>query len=217
MEHFILNYSWFVLNYVFKYFGVNPCEKDEFNDLKPTSFCRYWFRYFCTHILFLCGYIGSMFAMCFIESTPKMFEEAWRQTIAKSTITAISLITFWITLLCLNFFLVPKLRQFSKALVGIQIFFRQNSILDKSMIKTQVKEFYWIITPNFFLALFGNLFLIIGVSYQLKAKLNLSTICLSTHVISAFLLLCMLYVPVWYFVLVYKELTILLGTSSFTS
>ena len=88
MEHFILNYSWFVLNYVFRYFGVNPCEKDEFDNLKPTSFCRYWFRYFFTHILVLSGYIGSIFAMCFIESTPKMFEEAWREAIARSTITA---------------------------------------------------------------------------------------------------------------------------------
>ena len=211
MEHFILNYTWFVLNYIFRFFGINPLGKDEFGDLKPTSFCHYWFRFFCTHMLLLSGYIGSFIVMGFIESTPELFEEAWRQTIAKSTITAISCITFWFILYCLNFILVPKLRPFAKALVGLQEYFKQNSILDKSMITNQMKKFYWTMTPNFLLALLGNLFLIIGVTCQLKAKLNLSSLCISIHVSSAFLLLCMLYVPVWYFILVYKELTILLG------
>ena len=152
-----------------------------------------------------------MFLMCFIESTPELFKEAWGQTIGKSTMTAIACIAIWFILYCLNFILVPKLRPFAKALVALQEYFRQNSILDKSMIKNQMKKFYWFITPAMLMALLGSLFLIIGVVYQLKAKLNLSTLSISGHVSSAVLLLCMLYIPVWYFILVYKELTILLG------
>ena len=94
MELFILNYTWFVLHYIFRYLGVNPCEKDEFGKLKPTSACRYWMRFVCTNILVLVIFTGSFLYQVFVETSPEEFIKEYRKTLATSTTTIIVLILF---------------------------------------------------------------------------------------------------------------------------
>ena len=135
MELFILNYTWFVLHYIFRYLGVNPCEKDEFGKLKPTSACRYWMRFVCTNILVLVIFTGSFLYQVFVETSPEEFIKEYRKTLATSTTTIIVLILFNTIIISLSFICGSKLRSFTKALSGIQEYFRQNSIiLDQSKI-----------------------------------------------------------------------------------
>ena len=135
MELFILNYTWFVLHYIFRYLGVNPCEKDEFGKLKPTSACRYWMRFVCTNILVLVIFTGSFLYQVFVETSPGEFIKEYRKTLATSTTTIIVLTLFNTIIISLSFICGSKLRSFTKALSGIQEYFRQNSIiLDQSKI-----------------------------------------------------------------------------------
>ena len=89
MELFSLNYTWFVLHYIFRYLGVNPCEKDEFDNLKPTSACRYWMRFICTNSLVLIIFGGSFLYQVFVETTPEEFGKAYQQTFATTLLRSV--------------------------------------------------------------------------------------------------------------------------------
>ena len=211
MELFSLNYTWFVLHYIFRYLGVNPCEKDEFDNLKPTSACCYWTRFICTNSLVLIIFAGSFLYQIFVETTPEEFGKAYRQTLATSTTTIIVLILFNSIIISLSFICSSKLRSFIKALSSIQEYFQQNSILDKSKIKQKLMAFYWTMIPYILLTILSMFLFATGVMYQLKSILNFSTLWTNITIGSCSLFLCMMQVPAFYFVFIYKELTILLG------
>ena len=70
MEPFILRYTWFALNYIFKNLGFHLLQKEGECGLKPTSTCRFWLRLICTYAVVDLLFASTYCYIVIVETTP---------------------------------------------------------------------------------------------------------------------------------------------------
>ena len=137
MEPFILRYTWFVLNYIFKTFGLDLLQKEGGGNLKPTSTCRFWLRLVCTYVGIDLLYASTCCYIVILETTPEDFMTALKEKIFNSkTNTAVFLCNYFLVSIH-TFFIIFKLRILSRGLVRIQDYYQKYALIDEQATKTQ--------------------------------------------------------------------------------
>ena len=207
MKQFILSYTWFALNTIFKYSGLDLLRRDGDNGLKPSSACRFWTRLVCTHLVILSGAIASFCYIVYFETTPDNLMKNTKEKVFTSVTTTFAMCSQPVWMSGLNFIIVPKMRFLSKKMVGIQEYFNQYALIDEQLTKKCLKEFLWKAFPYMAIMFIGY-----SVACVTALALGLSDLKVSTFWSGIFMAwaILMFYVyltPVWYFVFIYIEVS----------
>ena len=148
MEKFILKYTWFVLNYLFKTLGLDLLKKDGKGGLKQTSACRFWLRWTCTNAVISSSIAITWCYILIVETNIEDFISAMNEKLYKPELNIYASISNFTMLFGLTIIGIFKLRTLSGGLVGIQDYFKQNALIDEQATKKGVKIFFIIIFPN---------------------------------------------------------------------
>ena len=212
MEQFILCYTWFALNNILKYCGLDLLKRDGFSGLQPSSACRFWTRLVCTYVVLFSGTIGTTFYILNFETTPENFVRALKEKVYTSPTTtfAISSQGFWaFGMSCIA---ISKLRFMSKRLVGIQDYFNHYALKDKDVTKKTMKEFLLKIFPFFVIMFIGWSFVQISIGALIFPDMNVSSFWAGLWIMWLILLLLISFNPIWYFVFIYIEVSFCFNT-----
>ena len=209
MKQFILSYTWFALNTIFKYSGLDLLSRDGDTGLKLSSACRFWTRLVCTHLVILSSMIATFCYIVYFETTPDNLMKNAKEKLFTSVTTTFAICsqTFW--MFGINFIGVSKIRFLSTKLALIQDYFNQYALIDDQLTKKYVKEFIWKAFPYMAIMIIG-----FTVALMSSIALGLSDLKVSTFwsgiLITLTTLMFLVYLtPVWYFVFMYIEVCFL--------
>ena len=205
MKQFIFSYTWFALNTIFKYSGLDLLRRDGDTGLKTSSACRFWTRLICTYVVILSGWIATICYIVNFETTPEKFMNA-SEKVYNSVTTSLALIyqAFW----CLGICSIgtSKLRFLSKGLTDIQDYFNQYALMD--LTNTYTKGFLWKTFPFLVIMLIGYSLVQISIGTLVFSDLNVSSFWTVLWIILNTLLMMIALNPVWYFVFMYIEVSL---------
>ena len=208
MKQFILSYTWFALNTIFKYSGLDLLSRDGDTRLKLSSACRFWTRLVCTHLVVLSGMIATFCYIVYFETTPENLMKNAMEKVFTSVTTTFAMCSqnFW--MLGLNFIGVTKMRCLSKKLVGIQEYFNQYALIDEQLTKKCLKEFLWKASPYMAIMFIGYSVACMTSFALLMSDLKVSTFWIGILVTCGILVFFVYLSPIWYFVFMYTEVSL---------
>ena len=114
MEQFILKYTWFALNYLFKNLGLDLLRRDGYGGLKPTSAWSFWLRFVCTNVALIFVIIAIHCYILIVEITSEDFMAALKEQIYNSVTTTFAMLSNVFSFSGLSFIGIFKLRNLSK-------------------------------------------------------------------------------------------------------
>ena len=208
MEKFILKYTWFVLNYLFKTLGLDLLKKDGKGGLKQTSACRFWLRWTCTNAVISSSIAITWCYILIVETNIEDFISAMNEKLYKPELNIYASISNFTMLFGLTIIGIFKLRTLSGGLVGIQDYFKQNALIDEQATKKGVKIFFIIIFPNMAIISIGCSLGWIGANILIYSFLNVSTLSIIIFSIFCSLLIIFCCTPIWWFIFVYTEVNL---------
>ena len=204
MEQFILRYTWFALNTILKYCGLDLLRRDGDTGLKPSSACRFWTRLVCTYVVLFSGTIGTVCYILNFETTYENFVRALNEKVYTSAITTFAMQSQGFWALGINFIGISKLRFLSKRLVGIQDYYNHYALKDKHV----TKKFLWKTLPFFVLIFIGWSLAQISFGAFILPDMKVSSFWAGLWIMWFILLLLISLTPIWYFVLIYIEVSL---------
>ena len=125
MEPFILRYTWFTLNYIFKNLGLDLLKRDGEGKLKQTSACRFWIRVVCTYVVVDLLYALIYCYILIVETTPEDFMTALKEIFFNSKTNTYVFLCNNLLISIITFFIIFKLRILARGLVGIQDYYKK--------------------------------------------------------------------------------------------
>ena len=207
MEQFLLKYSWFTLNYIFKNLGLDLLKRDGKGGLKPTSACRFWSCLVCTYVVINFGIIAIYCFILMVEKTPEDLMTSYKDIFMNSVTNMFAFFSNFVMFSGLAFMGVFKLRTLSRGLVGVQDYFKQNALINEQVIKKCMKTFFSIIFPYMGIMIIGICLAWTSANTLIFSTLNVSifwTILLSIFTSILFMIYC---APIWCFLFIYMEVS----------
>ena len=208
MKQFILTYTWFALNTVFKYSGLDLLSRDGDTGLKLSSACRFWTRLVCTYVVLFSGTIGTVCYILNFETTYENFVKALNEKVFTSAITTFAMQSQGFLALGMSCIGISKLRFLSKRLVGIQDYFNHYALKDKHV----TKKFLWKTFPFFVIMVIGWSLAQISFGALIFPHSKVSSFWAGLWIMWFILLLLISLNPIWYFVFVYIEVSLYFNT-----
>ena len=212
MEQFILCYTWFALNNIFKYFGLDLLKRDGETGLKPSSGCRFWTRLVFTYVVLFSGTIATTCYVVNFETTLENFMRALYGKVYNSTTTTIAMSSQGIWAFGISFIGISKLRFLSKRLVGIQDYFNQYALMDKQVTNKSFKEFLWKTFPYLVIMFIGYSLVQISIGALVFPEMKVSSFWAGMFTMCLILILMISLNPIWYFVFMYIEVSFYCNT-----
>ena len=111
----------------------------------------------------------------------------------------------------LNFIDTAILRNFAKGMTTVQQYINKNAMINYQELKRQMKYSSLRIIPCFLLFIIGQFFVLIGVFYQIKSTIHISTFSANVLIFIYFLPTLVFNAPLWYFIFAYVELHALMN------
>ena len=208
MEKFILKYTWFALNYLFKTLGLDLLKKDGKGGLKQTSACRFWLRWTCTNAVIISGITIMWCYILIVETNPEDFMRAMNEKLYKPELNIYASISNFTMLFGLTIIGIFKLRTLSDGLVGIQDYFKQYALIDEQSTKKGMIIFFIIIFPNMAMIIIGCSLGWIGANILIYSFLNVSTFSIMIFSTFCSLLIIFCCTPIWWFFFIYTEVNL---------
>ena len=200
---FLLQQSWFFMSFIYRLFGIYPCQRIGEADLKPTSACRFWFRYIITSMFVTLIYVGSIAYATNLEEYILALATEFGVTVYDMT----SLAATFVVLFGLHVKCLLIMRRFVKRFCDLQHLVknltnvRQKNISDNS-------KFYAYALPNIFFSTIFTILNATGWNYSMKSKLNLSNLETILIIIAFIIFNFFTFNPLYYFLTLYIEVTI---------
>ena len=210
MDYFILNHTWFLLNYVFGFLGVYPCKKDGATGLKLTSACRFWMQAICIYLLAQFLMVLSIFNISYIESSFMEVAESFQKRFLKSKTTKYVLFASNILIHLLYFIVIFKVRELGKELVCIQDYFNIKGCVDQTELKKVARRVILNFIPYMMMVITSFILEYVSLFYQIGSDVELSTFGIVCCIACITMEVIIRLVPTWYFVCVYFEVAIVL-------
>ena len=208
MELFLLQYTWFTLNYFFKNLGLDLLKWDGKGGWKPTSACRFWFRFVCTYVVINSGIIAIYCYILIAEKIPEDLMTVYKDIFKNSVTNMFAFFINFVMFSGLAFIGVFKLRTLSRGLVGIQNYFKQNALINEQATEKCMKTFFSIIFPYMAIMIIGFSLEMIGANTLIFSTLNVSTFWTSLLSMFTSLLLMIYSAPIWCFLFIYTEVSL---------
>ena len=207
MEPFILRYTWFTLNYIFKTLGLGLLQKEGECGLKTTSTCRFWLRLVCTYVGIDLLYVSTFCYIVIVETTPEDYMTAAKEKFFNSKTNTSVFVCSYFLFGIITFFFIFKLRILSRGLVGIQDFYQKYALIDEQATKKAMKEFFLAIFPWMAIMIIGVSFVVVGSNVIIFSILNVPTVWQSLLYTFNVLLFIIYFTSFCYFVFIYVEVS----------
>ena len=203
---FLLNKSWFFIDTIFRIFGVYPLQRMGKEELKPTSKCRFWFRYVFTALWVQVFMTIPMGYILYKETTPREYISAFVKSLAA---TSIDKITFGVTFLgqvVLHYACLKHLDQLKNSMVELQQDF--NTKVKIIFQDTNTFKFYSFLSVwlSFEVANYACGFL--SMIYKIQSELNLSYMATNASLLGMIFFQAFMTTTPFYFTFVYTEATL---------
>ena len=207
MEQFILRYTWFTLNYIFKTLGLDLLKRDGEGRLIQTSACRFWIRVVSTYVVVNLLVTSTFWYILLVETTPKDFLTAYKEKFWDSKTNIYVYICNFLLFNGMTFFIIFKIRTLSRGLVKIQDYYKQNALIDEQEVKKGMKYFFFAIILYMAITTISVALVTIGSNTIVFSSLNVSTFWPCLLYIFTTLLFVIYSTPYWYFCFIYNEVS----------
>ena len=199
MEPFILRYTWFTLNYIFKNLGLDLLKRDGEGKLKQTSACRFWIRVVCTYVVVDLLYALIYCYILIVETTPEDFMTALKEIFFNSKTNTYVFLCNNLLISIITFFIIFKLRILARGLVGIQDYYKKYALIDAQATKKIMKKIFLAIFPCMIVLTIGVSLSVVGSNVIIFSKLNVPTVWQSLLYTFNVLIFMIYGTPFWYF------------------
>ena len=197
---FLLEQSWFFMSFIYRSFGIYPCQRIGEEELKPTSGCRFWFQYIITSTLVMLIYVGSIvYATC--------FEDYVLAEIGITVYDVISLGATFVVQFGLHVKCLSMMRHFAKQFSDLQHFVNDMITVKPKDMTVNRWKFYRYVLPNSICVTTFFVLNFVGWNYSLKSKLNLSNLETNLITIAFIILNIFISTPLFYLMTIYIEIT----------
>ena len=201
---FLLEQSWFFMNFIYRTFGIYPLERVGKVDLKPTSSCCFWFRYLVTFTLVMVILVVPIEYATNLQD----FLLAFVAEIGVTAYDMISLAATFVTNFGLHVKCVSKLGNFKKRFSDLQHFVNTKHTMELKN-NAYGLNFYKYLLPYLFFVVTATILNYMGWMYSMK--LNLSNLETNLIITSACIYNFFFFNPLFYFTTLYIEVTIKLA------
>ena len=210
MEYFILSYIWCLLNTIFKWLGIYPCQKRGQVSLKVTSAFAFWLRFIVMFLLIMGTlWMGYGYLLLVETSLTEMLNQV-DIIILPKVIDKIAIGGNILILSTMSLITVSKLRSMAAELVDIQDFVNQNAKLTINEIRALMIKCYIRLVPLVIIIIGTYISIFYGMFYDLQPLLGLSTIGTTANICCMSFGTIFQILPLFYFILVYVEVCVVM-------
>ena len=210
MEYFVLSYIWCLLNTIFKWLGIYPCQRRGHAFLKLTSACAFWVRFIV--MSFLINGIAWMAYGYFLLGETSFAELMYQVDIIilPKVIDKIAIGGNIGILSTLFMITVAKLRSMAAKLVDFQDFSNKNARLTVNEIRASMIKCYLRLVPLVIIIIGTYISMFYGIFHDLQPLLGLSSIGTTINIFCLTFSTIFQILPSFYFILVYVEVCVVL-------
>ena len=210
MEYFILSYIWCLLNTIFKWLGIYPCQRRGQSSLNVTSACAFWVRFIVMFFLVMGTLWMAYVYLIFEETSPTEMMNQVDIIILPKVIDKIAIGGNIVLLSTMFLITVVKLRSMAADLVEIQDFVNQNARLTLDEIRASMIKCYVRLVPLVIIIIGTYTSIFYGMFYDLQPLLGLSTIGTTINICCMSFGTIFQVLPLFYFILVYVEVCVVM-------
>ena len=212
MKHFILTHSWFVYEYILKYFGVYPLQRCGEFGLKVTKSFPFWMRYFLAWFL-VSSLIGvTNYYIQNVVSTQDQVLGAMNKIMFTSLMSMVASVGALVLSGFLHLTTIISVRKMATYLIDLQEYCNEQlTIIQPTLIKN-VKQTNMKLGLSLFVIFLSQASIIIGIWHQIFSLLDLDMAWLWFVImtIQQILWIAFCFCPLFYFMFVYGEITSLM-------
>ena len=208
MELFLFEKSWFFMDTLFRLFGIYPCQRIGESGLKPTSTCRFWTRYVFTATINIL-IVGTPIAYASWQETNfDIFIQAFLEEFAVTLYDKIAMIAVSVVPLILHTVCIMNIGTYKERMCRLQQYVNENANKTGYICNVSTWKFLKHVATYSSLMISAGLFTYIGWFYSIKGKINLSWIITHVMIFSHLVHSFFAFMPLFYFTMVYFEVTI---------
>ena len=207
MELFLFEKSWFFMDTLFRLFGIYPCQRIGESGLKPTSTCRFWTRYVFTATINVL-IVGTPIAYAsWKETNFDIFIQAFLEEFVVTLYDKIAMLAMSVAPLIVHTVCIMKIGIFKERICRLQQYVNENVNNSGSICNVSTWKFLKHVAIYSSLMIGAGLFTFIGWFYSIKVKINLSWIVTHVMILSNLIHSFFTFMPLFYFTMVYFEVT----------
>ena len=207
MDYFILTHVWCLLNSIFKWLGIYPCQRVG-NSLKNTSACSFWLRYF---VMLTIIYVPILLSILYINANGISLGQILEQIndiILPKVTDKFAIMGNSLIFMVLGVVTLIKLKCMSLQMIELQEYLSRYAMLTTDGIRRLMIKCYFGLVPLILIMIASFTLTFLGIFYDLMSLLELSSFGTALIVTSSTTLSLFMMMPVIYFLLVYVEVCI---------
>ena len=212
MKHFILTHSWFVYEYILKYFGVYPLQRYGEFELKVTKSFSFWLRYFFAWLL-ISSLIGATnYYIQNVVSTQDQVLGAMEEIVFTSLMSMVASVGSLVLSGFLHLTTIISVKKMATYLVDVQEYCNEHLIINQPYFTTNMKRTNWKLVLSLFIIFSSQASIVIGMWHQIFSLLDLDMAWLWFVIVTIqqILWITFCFCPLFYFIFVYGEITSLM-------